>query len=279
MKAVHRVSWIGAICLVGVLVTQSCQAMEAFLDKLPDSRLRNNVVRAVDQFRVKEDKAKRDFLQAIQNYEMVVKRGGLGLAAQEQLEMVQDVRKWLITGGTLPRCEELFPALIQYRQAVAKARDTVVRPAQALAKSLNNDGQEGLAIVLFGELDRLGDVLNTGFTLKAGSKWSGYRKHVKTHKRQYSLRFRFDKREAYQLLGTVENQHQYSGHPKYQLLGKLDGANVQLQTGKRLALQGGKDGTFTYTGYVIGRTIVGEFAGRQVDGKLGNGYFRVDLVD
>lgn len=78
-----------------------------------------------------------------------------------------------------------------------------------------------------------------------------------------------------QFVGRLERDFMYRGHPVHNLTGQFIGGNVTIQTGSVLAFGSKSDHAWTYHGCLIGRSIIGRYAGRDKKGKLKGGIFHL----
>ena len=258
----------------------SCFAapMEMVLDRVPESRLRENVRRALELFQTREGQADGDFLKRLEKREIAYRRDPNKAVGQKGIEAIRGIRTWMKEGGVLPPSDELLPEIIAYATEVAQAREKMVKPTTALATSLRRQKLEPLADAVESARLELGKILQTDETFKEGSVWLGFRQYSPgTVKNR--IKFRIDTMADKQFVGRVDKNPQWGNHPVFELIGTVDGAVLRAKTGKKVNLSGGEEGSWSYAGYIIGRTVIGQFTGRNSKGKPSGGFFRVDLRD
>ena len=152
--------------------------MELVLERIPESRQRSNVERALKQFQSKEIQADAKFLKLLNNKEKIASSNPNRAVSGTDLAMIRSVKEWMKEGGILPPCDDLIDDVFRYASEVAKARSQLVGPTKALAASLQREGLHVQAEALKDSLWELGKILQNDETLKQGARWVGYRQHA-----------------------------------------------------------------------------------------------------
>ena len=252
--------------------------MELVLEKIPESRQRSNVERALKQFQSKEMLADASLLKLLSKKEKIASSNPNRAVSGNDLAMIRSIKQWIKEGGILPPCDELIDDVARYASEVAKARAQMVGPTKALATSLQRQGLHAQAGALKESLSELGKILQTSETLKEGARWVGYRQHAGS-KGQVRIRITIDSMVDGQFEGRIEKGYIYAGHPVFEVSGKISGINFEARTGRKVELANRNDDLLTYTGQVVGRTIRGYFRGVTEKQERTSGEFRLDYVE
>lgn len=254
-------------------------SLERLLGQLPDKydrqvkTLRNGLTAYLEV----EEKASKVLRSELRMIKAKADASGTPLAAADLLSQVEALEQWLENGGQLPKSDLLLGKVLGYVKLLATARERhVEKRAGPLIKSLSRDGSSIRASELAEAVNELGQILNANDVLKEGKAFGGFRVPAKAGK-IVRIRIHIEKVLGSSFSGSIERDMGISEHPVHAMSGGFKGMYFVANTlGSRRP--GGKlDGGWQYRGYVIGRTIIGEYSGRGLKGKPGRGYFRLDM--
>lgn len=191
-----------------------------------------------------------------------------------QAVAVESTIKWLTGQGAPPNDAAAMAWVVSYADQLVRKRGGFERQLSGLLTRLSRAGHFDEAMTLQGAFHRLETGRSDDEPLVDQRRFKGYRTTT-DGKKLISLRFTVDDGTDSQFSGSVERDFMYSGHPVHDLTGVVQGLNVKMQTGSLRVFGNRADNTWSYSGVILGRSIIGRYAGRDKKGKPVGGLFHV----
>jgi len=279
-----RPTTIGRLCLVLLMMGGSMccadnppqPALEDLLVKIPDefSPQRDNVEKRLKRYRdfsgANKIAAQKELTVRLNNAAQTT-----GPESHETLA-VQATLDWLNNGGSPPSNADDIMWIVGYAESVAKQQAFVWRHLAILMTKLAKAGHQDEAAMLHTAFLRLEAHHKDSENLLRGRLFKGYRTSTNgKHTISLSVKFSELSDSDEQFVGRLERDFMYKGHPVHNLTGQFVGGNVMIQTGSVLAFGSKSDHAWTYSGCLIGRSLIGRYAGRDKKGKPMGGAFHL----
>jgi len=254
------------------------KSLEEVLRQVPDeySRSRQHLEKLVKKFRTNIAREKQRQVYRLDTHSSELRRISGGQSTAIQITEVADVRSWFTDGGDVPLTLLAVVTIVPYAENLANMRGVVRKPLTALINRLNSNDREKLSLKLERAFDELGGRMSARSVVKPGNNFGGYRSSLNNpdFKR---IRLSIRKLQGQEFTGRVERDLGISHHPVHSMTGSFHGMKLVANTGPTAAFGNKLDGNWTYSGYVIGKTILGRCHARTIKGRPKQGYFLVKL--
>ncbi len=274
MNAMQRLMgvWTGLAC-VGIVLSSAVSAAEdigTVIQKLPDTY--SGEVRTLQKklkvFGKEMSRHNRLFSQDLR------KRRLAGGAEPFALEGLQAAEAWLRNGGQLPSNEVAEKLIYGYAEQVAQSQDKLWPPVERLVSKLARDNRTQTAQAVLSGFAELAPSMNGHAALTKGHDYRGIR--IAPSGKEISMRIRIDEVSDLQFVGNYERDLRFSGHPRHEISGFVQGGRFYARKGKHLG--GWVEPDFEFNGLVIGDTIIGYYQGKALKNRNAKGPFRLRLA-
>ncbi len=252
------------------------ESFEVVLARVPDEyvKLRGKVEQSLKSFRSRESALILDFQKDLLTHESAILSSQGETIGEKTLSQVRELKSWLDGYGDMPKCDLLTQPVIAYATKLYQARTKMDVPLRALITKLSRDRKKDLVDSLDNAYHKLGRILDARDSIKKDVVFLGARQEVGSD-HTTPLRIRFDTVASNgHFSGTVERGYMFAGHPRHEFVGSVEGLKLHGETRASLANPGSKqDLGYVYSGLVIGRALVGNYAGTDDKNKVKQGTF------
>jgi hypothetical protein len=229
----------------------------------------------LSKFDETEKKAKETLQNSLKQLRSQAGLNNNPLGAADLNRQITNVENWLIQGGDLPKSDFLLPLLFEYVKQLYEAKIKLDKGLKSFIERLRKDGRSGDAKTLGKALVDACPILDSSQVIEQGRSFGGNRWSAKsTEPTRIDLKIETVMGNAFS--GKIERDTGISMHPVHGMSGMVNGLNIVIDTQGPRDPGRKKDGDWTYCGILVGRTIIGSFAGRGAKGNVGGGHFRLD---
>lgn len=257
-----------------VFADDAPETLEECLEKIPDEYAapRDRVIKTLERYRQTSAKLKASAVNDLdQRLRVAQQQAG---PTSHQALAVQATFNWMQFQQAPPKHAAALPWIVSYCERLMRAQTTAWRQLTTLNKLLVKEGHLEEALMLEAAFRRLETPRLLSQNLVSGRTFKGYRTTT-NGKKLISILIRLNRGPESPFAGSIERDFMYRGHPVYNIKGQFDGLQVVMQTGSVKSFGNKGDHAWTYTGYLVGRSIVGRFTGHDKKGKRIGGLFHI----
>lgn len=265
---------VSAAGSTSVIADDSPETLEECLQKIPDEYAapRDRVIKTLERYRLTSAKLKASAVTDLdQRLGVAVRQAGPN---SHQALAVKATFNWMQFREAPPKHAAALPWIVSYCERLMRAQTSAWRQLTTLNKLLVKDGHLEEALMLEAAFRRLETPRLLSENLISGRTFKGYRTTT-DGKKLISILVRLNKGADSPFAGSIERDFMYRGHPVHNIQGQFDGRQVIMQTGSVKSFGNKGDHAWTYTGYLVGRSIVGRFTGHDKKGKRIGGLFHI----
>lgn len=268
---------VGLLVLTGsgsVTADDPPETLEECLERIPDAYTvpRDRVTKTLERYRLKAEKVKATAVADLQRrLQVAVQQAG---PTSHQALAIKATYDWMMFRQAPPNHAAALPWIVTYCESIMRAQLSAWKQLTILNKLLVKDGHIEEATMLEAAFRRLETPRLISQNLISGRTFKGYRTTT-DGKKLISILVQLNQGPESPVAGSIERDFMYRNHPVYNIQGQIDGLQVILQTGSVKSFGNKGEHAWTYTGYVIGQSIVGRFAGRDKKGKRKGGLFHI----
>lgn len=250
--------------------------LELLLAQVPDefARQRDSTVHVLKRYR---KFSRTNKVKAINELTVRLRNStqSTGVASHETLA-IRTTLEWLEGDSTPPKNPMATAWIVNYAENIVKQQTGVLKQLTMLANRLKKAGHTDEVNMLIDAFRRLESDRDTSDFLLTGRKFTGYRTST-DGKTLIPLLFEFSAQSLSdsQFVGHVERDFMYRGNPDHHCSGQFEANTVKIQTGSVRAFGSKSDHAWTYSGCLIGRSLIGRYAGIDKKGKPKGGLFIV----
>ncbi|MEZ6089703.1 MAG: hypothetical protein R3C05_17055 [Pirellulaceae bacterium] len=215
-------------------------------------------------------------MSILERQAVIVQRTQPPLISGPLIDELKQIRAWISSGGAPVESDQFLPIMVGYVSDISDARSKTFRSVNILISSLERGWIQRSSEKVGDAYNELGGILDATDVLTAGTRWHGNRFYDAATTGP-TIGFWFEKVEKNQCIGRIERDLGFSNHPIHRMSSTINGGMVVVRTLEQIQPGRRTDDSLVYTGYVIGRTIIGTFVGSNPRGKAVKGSFRVAL--